>query len=45
LIVGYVTRDRGVTIHRQDCSFMLRLPENRCNRMLSAQWVSKKALP
>ncbi len=45
LIVGYVTRDRGVTIHREDCSFMLRLPENRCNRMLSAQWVSKKALP
>ena len=45
LIVGYVTRDRGVTIHRKDCSFMLHLPENRCDRMLSAQWVSRKALP
>ncbi|BBJ24350.1 RelA/SpoT family protein [Candidatus Nitrotoga sp. AM1P] len=45
LIVGYVTRDRGVTIHRQDCSFMQHLPENRCHRMLSAQWVSQKALP
>ncbi|RFC34976.1 MAG: GTP pyrophosphokinase [Candidatus Nitrotoga sp. SPKER] len=45
LIVGYVTRDRGVTIHRQDCSFMQHLPENRCNRILSAQWVSQKALP
>ncbi|CAH1080649.1 RelA/SpoT family protein [Candidatus Nitrotoga sp. 1052] len=44
-IVGYVTRDRGVTIHRKDCSFMLHLPENRCDRMLSAQWVSQKALP
>ena len=37
-IVGYVTRDRGVTIHRQDCSAMLRLPENRRDRILSAQW-------
>jgi GTP pyrophosphokinase len=45
LIVGYVTRDRGVTIHRQDCSFMQRLPENRSHRLLSAQWVSQKALP
>ena len=45
LIVGYVTRDRGVTIHRQDCSFMQHLPENKCHRMLSAQWVSQKALP
>lgn len=44
LIVGYVTHDRGVTIHRQDCSFMQHLPENRCHRMLSAQWVSQKAL-
>ena len=45
LIVGYVTRDRGITIHRQDCSFMLHLPENRCDRMLNAQWASQKILP
>ncbi len=37
-IVGYVTRDRGVTIHRRDCAGMLRLPEGRRGRMLSAQW-------
>jgi len=37
-IVGYVTRDRGVTIHRKDCAAMLRLPENRSDRILSAQW-------
>ncbi len=41
-IVGYVTRDRGVTIHRQDCAGMLRLPESRRDRMLSAQWGSSK---
>ncbi|MEO6975130.1 MAG: bifunctional (p)ppGpp synthetase/guanosine-3',5'-bis(diphosphate) 3'-pyrophosphohydrolase [Gallionella sp.] len=37
-IVGYVTRDRGITIHREDCSFMLRLTESRKDRKLTAQW-------
>jgi GTP pyrophosphokinase len=37
-IVGYVTRDRGITIHRLDCAFMLHLAENRRDRMLTAQW-------
>lgn len=37
-IVGYLTRDHGVTIHRRTCSFIARLPENRFNRVLSAQW-------
>lgn len=37
-IVGYVTRDRGITIHRQDCTFMLRMVENRRDRKLTAQW-------
>ncbi|HUW76581.1 MAG TPA: bifunctional (p)ppGpp synthetase/guanosine-3',5'-bis(diphosphate) 3'-pyrophosphohydrolase, partial [Gallionella sp.] len=35
-IVGYVTRDRGITIHREDCPFMLRLTESRRERMLTA---------
>ncbi len=37
-IVGYVTRDRGITIHRQNCAFMLRLMESRQDRKLTAQW-------
>jgi GTP pyrophosphokinase len=37
-IVGYVTRDRGITIHRSNCSFMQRLPEDRSGRLLAAQW-------
>jgi GTP pyrophosphokinase len=41
-IVGYVTRDRGVTIHRKDCSAILRMPENRHDRVLTAQWGDKK---
>ena len=37
-IVGYVTRDRGITIHREDCAFMLRLTQSRRERKLTAQW-------
>ncbi|MGA7593608.1 MAG: bifunctional (p)ppGpp synthetase/guanosine-3',5'-bis(diphosphate) 3'-pyrophosphohydrolase [Gallionella sp.] len=37
-IVGYVTRDRGITIHREDCSYMQHLAENRRDRKLTAQW-------
>ncbi len=40
-IVGYVTRDRGITIHREDCAFMLHLTESRRDRKLTAQWSDK----
>ena len=39
-IVGYLTRDHGVTIHRRACSFIMRLPESRHDRVLGAQWGS-----
>ncbi len=38
-IVGYVTRDRGITIHKQDCAFMQCIPEDKQDRLLHAQWV------
>ena len=38
-ITGYVTRDRGITIHRRDCAFMQRVPEDKRDRMLDAEWV------
>jgi len=37
-IAGYLTRDHGVTIHRKACTFIVRLPEERHSRVLSAQW-------
>ncbi len=37
-IVGYVTRERGVTLHRRDCPVMQRLPEQRHDRLLQAEW-------
>jgi GTP pyrophosphokinase len=41
-IIAYVTRDRGVTVHRQQCSFIKRLEPNRHDRLLNAQWQTKK---
>lgn len=37
-IVGYVTRDRGITIHSRDCPFMRRVADDRRDRVLDAQW-------
>ena len=42
-IIAYVTRDRGVTVHRQQCSFIKRLEPNRHDRLLKAQWQTKKS--
>jgi len=41
-IVGYVTRDRGVTIHRKDCSAILHMPDTRLDRVLNAQWGGRQ---
>ncbi|MDP1594941.1 MAG: bifunctional (p)ppGpp synthetase/guanosine-3',5'-bis(diphosphate) 3'-pyrophosphohydrolase [Gallionella sp.] len=38
VIIGYITRDRGITIHRQDCAFIQRLAESRQDRLLDAKW-------
>jgi guanosine-3',5'-bis(diphosphate) 3'-pyrophosphohydrolase len=35
-IVGYITRGRGVTVHRNDCPNILRLPSNE--RILKVTW-------
>jgi len=40
-IIGYVTRDRGITIHRKDCAFMQRVPEDKQDRMFNAVWAGE----
>ena len=40
-IVGYVTRDRGITLHKRDCAFMQRVPEDKRDRMLNAVWAGE----
>jgi GTP pyrophosphokinase len=37
-IVGYVTRGRGVTIHRRDCPNLLRLQNQERERLLEVTW-------
>ncbi len=41
-IVAYVTRDRGVTVHRENCTFIHRLETNRHDRLLTATWRQVK---
>ncbi len=38
-IVGFITRGRGVTIHRTDCINVLNLPENERERLIDAEWA------
>ena len=38
-IVGFVTRGRGVSIHRTDCVNMINLPELERVRLIDAEWA------
>lgn len=37
-IVGFVTRGRGISIHRTDCVNLMNLPEIDRNRLIDAEW-------
>ena len=37
-IVGFVTRGRGVSIHRTDCVNVIHLPEIETSRLIDAEW-------
>lgn len=41
-IVGFVTRGRGITIHRQECGSLARLAEKSGDRLVAAQWNTEK---
>ncbi len=44
-IVGFVTRGRGVTIHRTDCINIMNLTEEDRHRLIEAEWdLADKAL-
>jgi len=42
-IVGYITRGRGVTIHRRDCANILRLKLEDSERLIEVEWGSRQA--
>lgn len=37
-IVGFVTRGRGISIHRTDCVNIIHLPEDERSRLIDAEW-------
>ena len=43
MIAAYITRDRGITIHKHDCAFLMRLIDVRPDRVLSAQWAEAQS--
>ncbi|SEP26815.1 bifunctional (p)ppGpp synthetase/guanosine-3',5'-bis(diphosphate) 3'-pyrophosphohydrolase [Nitrosovibrio sp. Nv6] len=43
-IIGFVTRGRGITIHRQECSNLSRLSGESIERLISAEWDLSKGM-
>ena len=41
-IVGFITRGRGVTIHRQGCASLARLSDESAERLIAADWSISK---
>jgi GTP pyrophosphokinase len=37
-IIGYITRGKGVSIHRKDCLSILQAPADKQERLLEVQW-------
>ncbi len=41
-IVGYITRGRGVTIHRRDCPVVQRLAREQAERLIPVSWSEEQ---
>jgi len=39
-IIGFITRGKGVTIHRRDCTNILKLPAEKRARLIEVEWSS-----
>jgi len=44
-VIGYITRGRGVTVHRQDCPNVLKMDEVERNRLIDVDWGGEDAQP
>ncbi len=42
---GFITRGKGVTVHREDCTSLKRLAERSPERMIDAKWGTKAGAP
>jgi GTP pyrophosphokinase len=42
-IVGFITRGRGITVHRRDCRNLLKMPEHEKMRLIEVHWADQTA--
>ncbi|QFY91062.1 bifunctional (p)ppGpp synthetase/guanosine-3',5'-bis(diphosphate) 3'-pyrophosphohydrolase [Magnetovirga frankeli] len=42
-ITGFITRGRGVTVHRDDCTVLRKLAEDDASRLIRADWSEQEA--
>ena len=42
-IIGFITKGRGISVHRRDCSNVRALPEAELARMIEVEWEGLKA--
>ena len=43
-IIGFVTRNQGVSVHRTDCQNMIDLKNKQSERVVEVEWTSTKGL-
>ncbi len=41
-IVGFITKGRGISVHRKDCTNMISLPEEEKQRFINVEWDKQK---
>ncbi len=42
-VTGYITRGRGITVHRKDCSVVQHMSEEEQQRLIEVQWESDES--
>lgn len=41
-IIGFITKGRGITVHRKDCTNIINLPETEQKRLIDVEWEAPK---
>ena len=41
-IIGFITKGRGISVHRRDCTNITSLPEEEKQRMIEVEWEDLK---